>query len=683
MSEGSQKNKNPASLQLTAESLLQEAYESQAVMPLNEDDLAHKIADLEESKEFQGRKRSEFEKHLRKDYHNVKSWLNYANFEFSQHEMARVRSIFERALGYNKDNVQLWIRYADLELKNKSINHARNLLERAIRILPFVDKVWFYYAQLEESLGNIQGARNIFERWLLYEPRSNVYDTYINMERRNGNNMENLRKIFEKYVIVYPNSVTWIKWGNCEDKNGSSDITREVFTTAVDTLFQIDKEDQVEDVLIRWIEFEASRSEFERSRLLFKFGLNKLPKEFSKKLFDKYLIFEKKYGDYDNDGTNLLLLNKRKAVYDEDLEKNPTDYDLWWVYITLMQELSADKNGLIEVYEMAVNNKPLINTKKTVEWKKYIYLWIRYLYFVELDMKDIEKTRELYKRLLEIIPHESFTFSKVWINYAEFEIRQHKLTDARRILGRSLGIHGKPKTFKYYISLEKSLKEMDRVRKLYENYLIKFPHLINVWLEYATLETNLGDHDRATGIYEIATAEPAINNSLIVWYKYVNFLSEEVYDYDKARGVLERVLEMNKQNVKVWIKIALFEATAPNEAQLRQILENEEDEEIEISATPESVENARRVFEDGLKYFKSQESVDKRVLLIEAYKQFEDVYGDEASIENVSRRLPTLVKKTKEDSEEEIIEYKFPDDIEKDNAMLKFLQNAQKWKKRK
>jgi len=48
--------------------------------------------------------------------------------------------------------------------------------------------------------------------------------------------------------------------------------------------------------------------------------------------------------------------------------------------------------------------------------------------------QDSERTREVYKACLEVIPHKKFTFAKVWIMFAHFEIRQKDVTQARKIL---------------------------------------------------------------------------------------------------------------------------------------------------------------------------------------------------------------------------------------------------------
>jgi hypothetical protein len=54
----------------------------------------------------------------------------------------------------------------------------------------------------------------------------------------------------------------------------------------------------------------------------------------------------------------------------------------------------------------------------------YIYLWINYAVYEELTNKDVEKTRSIYKACLQRIPHEKFTFAKVWLLFAHFEVRQ-------------------------------------------------------------------------------------------------------------------------------------------------------------------------------------------------------------------------------------------------------------------
>lgn len=63
------------------------------------------------------------------------------------------------------------------------------------------------------------------------------------------------------------------------------------------------------------------------------------------------------------------------------------------------------------MYERAVSNLPPANEKRY--WQRYIYLWIKYALFEELGAEDFERTREVYRVCLKLIPHKQFTFAKV------------------------------------------------------------------------------------------------------------------------------------------------------------------------------------------------------------------------------------------------------------------------------
>jgi crooked neck len=51
-----------------------------------------------------------------------------------------------------------------------------------------------------------------------------------------------------------------------------------------------------------------------------------------------------------------------------------------------------------------------------------------------LQAKDNEKCRAVYAAALEVIPHKKFTFAKLWIMFAEFELRMLDVTAARKIM---------------------------------------------------------------------------------------------------------------------------------------------------------------------------------------------------------------------------------------------------------
>lgn len=72
---------------------------------------------------------------------------------------------------------------------------------------------------------------------------------------------------------------------------------------------------------------------------------------------------------------------------------------------------------------------------------------------------------------MQLIPHKTFTFAKLWLQYAYFEIRNGELSTARKILGTAIGLCPKQRLFKGYVELELRLKEFDRCRQLYQKNL--------------------------------------------------------------------------------------------------------------------------------------------------------------------------------------------------------------------
>ena len=65
----------------------------------------------------------------------------------------------------------------------------------------------------------------------------------------------------------------------------------------------------------------------------------------------------------------------------------------------------------VQVYERAVAQVPPALEKRY--WQRYIYLWICYALFEELEAEDPVRTREVYRTCLKLIPHDLFTFAKV------------------------------------------------------------------------------------------------------------------------------------------------------------------------------------------------------------------------------------------------------------------------------
>ncbi|KAK4508324.1 hypothetical protein PRZ48_002062 [Zasmidium cellare] len=657
------KNKAAAPQQISAEQLLREAVDRQ------EPSLTaptQRFADLEELHEYQGRKRKEFEDYVRRNRLNMGNWFRYAAWELEQKEYRRARSVFERALDVEATNVQLWVRYIESEMKERNINHARNLLDRAVTILPRIDKLWYKYVYMEEMLGNIPGTRQVFERWMSWEPDEAAWSAYIKLEKRYSE-FDRARNIFERFTIVHPEPKNWIKWAKFEEENGTSDLVREVFGMAIETLGE---EFMDEKLFIAYARFEAKLKEYERARAIYKYALDRMPRSKSAILHKMYTQFEKQFGD--REGVEDVVLSKRRVLYEEQVKENPKNYDAWFDYARL-EETGQDPERVRDVYERAIAQMPPSQEKR--HWRRYIYLWIFYALYEEMETKDLTRAAQVYEEAIKIIPHKRFTFAKIWILKAQFHLRQQELDRARKTMGMAIGMAPKNKLFRAYIEMELKLFEFVRCRTLYEKWIEFNPSNSQAWIKFAELEQGLEDLDRTRAIFELAIQQDVLDMPELVWKAYIDF-EEGEGEYDKTRELYERLLSKT-EHVKVWISYAHFEINVPDSAD--QIAE---DESAAVSEAAKA--RARKVFERAHKLYKERSLVEERVSLLNAWKAFEDTHGSEEDKEKVAKQMPRKVKKRRkldDDSFEEYMDYVFPADDESSAKMSKLMMMAQKWKR--
>ncbi|UYV81795.1 CRNKL1, partial [Cordylochernes scorpioides] len=485
------KNKTPAEIQITAEQLLREAKERDLeILPPPP---KQKISDPEELADYQKRKRKAnlvqtFEDNIRKNRQLISNWIKYAQWEESQKQIERsvvslfqrmchvltamlmcslrARSVYERALDVDHRNPTLWLKYAEMEMKNKQINHARNIWDRAVSILPRVNQFWLKYTYMEEMLGNTGGARQVFERWMDWQPYEQAWFSYI------------------KFELRYNDPSNWIRYAQFEANHGNFAEARAIYERAVEFFGD---EYMDEKLLIAFAKFEESQREHDRVRAIYKYALDNYPKTQTQEILKNFTIHEKKYGDRAD--IEDVVINKRKAKYEEELNKNPLEYDTWFDLLRLLEsEVDPDSSPDVfrqavdntrEAYEQAIAHLPPNQEKRY--WRRYIYLWIHYAIFEEAVCEDVERAREVFKTCLKIIPHKSFTFAKVWVLAAELEIRQKNLTAARKLLGNAIGVCPKDKLFKEYIGLEMELREFTRCRILYQKFLEFAPENCRTW----------------------------------------------------------------------------------------------------------------------------------------------------------------------------------------------------------
>jgi crooked neck len=608
-------------IQITAEQILKDPN----IHDMSTIKFSNRIMDEEELKEYKGAKRKEFEDKIRKQKHHMGTWIKYGLWEEQLEEFRRARSVFERALDIDYKNVSVWLKYVEMEMRNKFVNHARNLWEKATKLLPRVDQFWFKYIYMEEMLGNYLNARNIFEKWITWKPQEKAWMAYVKFEER-MDEKEKCRKVMYKYLDAFPKLEVYLKVAKFEAKNKHYDDARFLYEKALEDLGD---EAMTENFFIQWAKFEIRSKEFNRARQIFRYGLDNLPKDKVSRLYEEFLKMEKQYGSRDE--IDELVFDKRRRYYKELLEKYPSNYDAWFDLLLLEQESRKDVLTVRDTFEKAVSQVPPSSEKRL--WKRYIYLWIMYANWEEIEAKDFDRSKSVYERVLKLIPHSEFTFAKLWIMFAHFFVRRKDLASARKIFGTAIGKVPREKIFQAYIDLEMQLTNFDRCRALYNKFITTFPDKSTVWIKYAEMEYNLEELERARTIYRTAISLPVLNMPEQVWKAYID-MEISLKEFDKARSLFNHLLSKTK-HVKVWISFADFEK------------ENK------------SYENMRKVFNDGDKFMTGKDNLkEQRRILLQTWLERETEIGGD--VESVKEKQPIVLKKqrrvkisTGDDQEEE------------------------------
>ena len=69
----------------------------------------------------------------------------------------------------------------------------------------------------------------------------------------------------------------------------------------------------------------------------------------------------------------------------QEIDANPLNYDAWFDFLRLMETECDSLDEIRDSYERAIANVPPLAEKRS--WRRYIYLWINYAIFEELQAK--------------------------------------------------------------------------------------------------------------------------------------------------------------------------------------------------------------------------------------------------------------------------------------------------------
>lgn len=598
-------NKTAASIQITADQLILESVSRMRDRP-RLPELEHQSQAELEDERF--KRRQAWELNVRRNLCSYHTYIRYARWEESLNELEKARSVFERGLEFSRfREPEVWICYIDMELRHKQISYARNLMERSVTILPRHDPFWLKYAHVEESLGNIEGTRRIFQRWIAWEPPTHAFLCFVEFEAR-VREFTRARSVFERLLIVHPYADSYLRYADFEIKLKQPARARKIFERGLEFLGE---ENIDEKLIITFAEFEEKEDEIERARALYKYALDKLPENRTRELYPSYLQFEKRFGGQKQ--IEDAVVEKKRLQYQQALEEDPYDYDTWFELCELLQDIE-DVEVIRATYEKAASNVPQ-EKKEKQQWSRYVLLCIKYAIFEEKTAKSPENARKVYHSLIDKIPHKKFTFSRLWVLYAYFEVRQGNLNTVRTILGFAIGTCPRSAIFDAYIEIESILGEKENVRKLYDQYTKLIPNDVRGWVMYAQFEYQENNVQKARDLFEEAIESEQVEKIDHLWAYYIQFETET--------GNVENIRKLYRRSISANNKLSLWKGFIYLEA------ENCND-----------IDEARKLFDEAELSFAEDREEKKK--LREFRVVFEERYGDVESRKEAEDKLPKV-----------------------------------------
>lgn len=198
-------------------------------------------------------------------------------------------------------------------------------------------------------------------------------------------------------------------------------------------------------VLTRYFAFQASQSEYARSRSVFERALDVDGR--SVQLWLNYTEMELK-------GRNV---QHARNLFDRAVTLLPRIDQLWYKYVYL-EELLQNVPGARQVFERWMAWEP-----DDKAWASYVKLEERY--------QELDRASTIYERWVAVRPEP-----RVWVKWAKYEEDRGRLDKAREVFQTALEFFGDDAeqveraqaVFGAFAKMETRLKEYDRARVIYK-----------------------------------------------------------------------------------------------------------------------------------------------------------------------------------------------------------------------
>lgn len=361
-------------------------------------------------------------------------------------------------------------------------------------------------------------------------------------------------------------------------------------------------------------------------------------------------------------------MDKRRRHYKSILKENPRNYDIWLDLVLLEQSIKSNEEATSRTFESIFEHPPELGEKRY--WKKFIYLCLARASFLEVDCRNPARAHETVSALNTLLLEKGVSSKKTWLFGFRQLVRQKEVSEARRWLGRALGLAPHAKIFKAYVEFELQLGNFDRCEAIFKKWLQTFPENAESWENYLEYNQTLDKRERVEAVFKLAVSGTfGVARPEKIYKKYIDILAEWG-ELDQVRETYRQLLAKTG-HVKVFLALAYFEASQGE------------------------VEKMRQVFEGADRAMKGKSHLkEERALLLRNWLDLEKEHSAEESafIEYVRKKMPKKVRKErqveiegesgKEVLLEEYFDFLFPDELESAKG-LKLLQKAKIWQHNK
>lgn len=231
-----------------------------------------------------------------------------------------------------------------------------------------------------------------------------------------------------------------------------------------------------------------------------------------------------KFGDLKRTPTISQSFLLQQYRYEQKVEKHPNDHQIWFNYALFVETDGYNKFLVRDIYKRATTQPPLGQDKDS--WRTYIAIWISYALYEEMSVDDIDRARKVYRSCLDIIPHKIFTFSKVWLMYAQFEQRCFDASAAKAVLSKAIAVCPRNKLYQGFIGMEAELGNYENCRLLYKEFLEFQPENTQTWIDFAKMELSLGEINRARTIFILAFSQGDLDKPELLQEAYEEFTKD-------------------------------------------------------------------------------------------------------------------------------------------------------------